>query len=399
MKFASRTNKVTDSPTLAISAKAKALKAEGIDVISFSAGQPDFPTPKHIKQAGIEAIENNITGYTASSGTPALRKAIAGWMKAQIGIDYSIGQVMVSTGAKYSLAVAIMATIDPGDEVILPAPYWVSYPDMIRLSGGEPVIAKTSSDGNYKITPDQLESLISPKSRMLLLNSPSNPTGTVYTREEIAALAKVLEKHPEIWILSDEIYCRLIYGDTEHFSIAQVSDEMAARTIVVNGVSKTYAMTGWRIGWMAAPEELVSRAGKIQSHTTSCPCSISQEATLKALTAPDDFLDKMREAYLRRRDLFVELLAEVDGVEPYVPDGAFYLFCNIGDLIGKTRPNGDKVNSCMDFADYLLDEARVAAVPGGAFGLGEHIRFSFATGDEVIKKGVARLKEAVAKLK
>ncbi len=399
MQFASRTNKVTDSPTLAISAKAKALKAEGIDVISFSAGQPDFPTPEHIKRAGIAAIENNVTGYTASSGTPALRKAIAEWMSAQTGVDYSPKQVMVSTGAKFSLAVAIMATIEPGDEVILPAPYWVSYPDMIRLSGGEPVIAKTTAAGGYKITPDQLDNSITPKTRMLLLNSPSNPTGAVYTREEITALAGVLEKYPDIWIMSDEIYCRLIFGDIEHFSIAAVSDEMAKRTIVVNGVSKTYAMTGWRIGWMAGQEELVARAGKIQSHTTSCPCSISQEAALSAVIQPDGFLDDMREAYRRRRDLFVGLLADIDGIEPYIPDGAFYLFCDIGGLIGSARPDGGEISSCMDFADFLLDEARVATVPGGAFGSEGYVRFSFATNDEDIKRGVARIKESVAKLR
>lgn len=398
MLYADRTNMVTNSPTLAISAKAKALKAEGLDVISFSAGQPDFPTPDHIKAAGIAAIEGNATGYTASSGTPALRKAIAEWMTAQIGVEYSQKNIMVSTGAKYSLTAAILATIDRGAEVIFTAPYWVSYPDMVRLADGTPVIAKTTAKDGYKITPEQLEAHISPKTRMLLLNSPSNPTGAVYNRSEIEALAEVLRKYPDIWILSDEIYSKLIYGGAEHFSIAAVSKEIADRTIVVNGVSKTYAMTGWRIGWMAGPEELVSLAGKIQSHTTSCPSSISQEATLKALTSPDGFLDDMRAAYRRRRDLFVELLEGIPGIEPYVPEGAFYLFCEIGDLIGKTRKDGVKIMSCMDFADYLLDEARVAAVPGGAFGLGGHIRFSFATSDDDIKRGVERIAEAVGKL-
>jgi len=398
MLYADRTNVVTNSPTLAISAKAKALKAEGVDVISFSAGQPDFPTPDHIKAAGIAAIEENATGYTASSGTPALRKAIAEWMTGQIGVEYSQKNIMVSTGAKFSLTAAILATIDRGAEVIFTAPYWVSYPDMVRLADGTPVIAKTTAKDGYKITPEQLEAHISPKTRMLLLNSPSNPTGAVYNRNEIEALAEVLRRYPDIWILSDEIYSKLIYGGAEHFSIAAVSKEIADRTIVVNGVSKTYAMTGWRIGWMAGPEELVSLAGKIQSHTTSCPSSISQEATLKALTAPDDFLDDMRQAYRRRRDLFVELLRDVPGIVPYVPEGAFYLFCEIGDIIGKTREDGGKISSCMDFADYLLDEARVAAVPGGAFGLGGHIRFSFATSDDDIKRGVARIAEAVGKL-
>jgi len=319
-------------------------------------------------------------------------------MSAQIGIEYSAKQIMVSTGAKFSLTAAILATIDSGAEVIFTAPYWVSYPDMVRLADGTPVIAKTTAKDGYKITPDQLEAHISSKTRMLLLNSPSNPTGAVYNRSEIEALAEVLRKYPDIWILSDEIYSRLIYGGAEHFSIAAVSREIADRTIIVNGVSKTYAMTGWRIGWMAGPEELVSLAGKIQSHTTSCPSSISQEATLKALTAPDDFLEDMRKAYRRRRDLFVELLQGVQGIVPYVPDGAFYLFCEIGDLIGKTRADGVKISSCMDFADYLLDEARVAAVQGGAFGLGGHIRFSFATSDDDIRRGVARIAEAVDKL-
>ncbi len=399
MLYADRTNKVTDSPTLAISAKAKALKAEGVDVISFSAGQPDFPTPEHVKRAGIEAIEKNITGYTASSGTPALRKAIADWTKKEIGVEYSPKQILVSTGAKFSLTAAILSTVEAGDEVIFAAPYWVSYPDMVRLADGTPVIAKTTAKDGYKITPDQLEAHISQKTRMLLLNSPSNPTGAVYSKSEIEALAEVLERHPNIWILSDEIYCKLIYGGTKHFSIAAVSKSMSDRTIVVNGVSKTYAMTGWRIGWLAGPEELVSRAGKIQSHTTSCPSSIAQEATLVALTSPDDFLDDMRDAYHRRRDLFVELLRDVPGIVPYVPDGAFYLFCEAGDYIGKTRPDGGRISSCMDFADYLLDEARVAAVPGGAFGAGGHIRFSFATGEDDIRRGVTRIAEAVAKLK
>jgi len=399
MEFAERTSRISDSPTLAIAAKAKALKAQGVDVISFSAGQPDFPTPGHIKAAGIEAINANKTGYTASSGTPALRKAAARWMSEQTGVQYEPSQILISAGAKFAIAVAILSTVDPGGEVIFTAPYWVSYPEIVKIADGVPVIALTSKEDGFKITPNQLEALITPRTKMLLLNSPSNPTGAVYTETEIRVLAKVLEAHPNVWILSDEIYSRLIYGDMKHFSIAAVSPEMAARTIVINGVSKTYAMTGWRIGWLAASKELVEKAGKIQSHTTSCPSSISQEAAEKALTAPDDFLNEMREAYSRRRELFLELLDDVEGIEPFIPDGAFYLFCNIRFYLGKECPDGTTIRSCLDFSNYLLDEARVAAVPGGAFGMAGYVRFSYATSDEDIKRGVERIKNALAKLK
>ncbi len=398
MKYSDRVSKLGNSITLAISAKAKAMKGRGLDVISLSAGQPDFPTPEHIKAAGIAAIEGNITGYTASSGTPALRVAAAEWMTRETGVEYSPDRILISTGAKYSLALTILTTVNPGEEVIFAAPYWVSYPEMVNLAEGVPVIVKTDFANGFKLTPAMLENNITDKTRVVLLNSPSNPTGSVYTKEETIALAKVLEKYPDIWIVSDEIYSRLIYGDTEHFSIAAVSPAIAARTIVVNGVSKTFAMTGWRIGWMAGPKEFIARAGKMQSHTTSCPSSISQHAAEKALTLPDDFLIEMEGAYLRRRDMFIELLKDIPEIEPFKPDGAFYLFCDIGSIIGKTTPEGKRINSSVDFADYLLEQALVAAVPGGAFGIEGYIRFSFAASDEAIERGVSRIAEAVRKL-
>ncbi|HHS50867.1 MAG TPA: pyridoxal phosphate-dependent aminotransferase [candidate division Zixibacteria bacterium] len=399
MKYSILSDKLSNSPTLAISAKAKKLASEGLDVISFSAGQPDFETPAPAKAAGIEAIENNITGYTASSGTPRLRELVARWMSREIGVEYKPNQVIVSSGAKFAIAASILATVEAGDEVIFTAPYWVSYPDMVKLSGAEPVIVETHREEGFKLTPDALESAITPKTRMVLLNSPSNPTGAVYSEAEIRALADVLAKYPEIWILSDEIYSRLVFDGKPHVSIAAVSPELAERTIVVNGVSKAFAMTGWRIGWAAGPAELIARAGKIQSHTTSCPSSISQHAAEKALTADDSFMEDWCAQYERRRDLFAKLLETIPGIEPFIPDGAFYLFCSIRPWIGKTKPDGTAISSCFDAAEYLLEDALIAAVPGGAFGAGGNIRFSFACSEKDIERGVPRIAEAIRKLK
>jgi len=398
MDYSDRAKRLVDSPTLAIAAKAKALKASGVDVISFSAGQPNFPTPEHIKDAGIEAINTNQTGYTASSGTPELRAAVAEWMTREVGVKYGPEQILISPGAKFAISLTILATVNPGEEVIFAAPYWVSYPEMVGLADGKSVIAVTDRQSGFKMTPDQLDALITPKTRMVLLNSPSNPTGALYSAKEIKALAEVLSTHPNIWILSDEIYSRLIFDDVKHFSIAAVSVDMANRTAVVNGVSKAFSMTGWRLGWIAGPAELIANAGKMQSHTTSCPSSISQFAARKAVTSPDAFLDEMLSAYRRRRDLFVELLRDIDGIIPFVPQGAFYLFCDIRHYLGKRTPSGEIISSCLDFAGYLLDEARIAAVPGGAFGMDGYIRFSFACSDENIREGVMRIEKALVKL-
>ena len=399
MKFSKRSSLLSDSPTLAIAAKAKQLKMEGVDIISFSAGQPDFHTPDSVKAAGIEAIENNETGYTASSGKPNLRRLVAEWMSHEVGVDYVSNQIIVSTGAKFALVVSILAAVDPGDEVIFAAPYWVSYTEMVKLAGGKPKVIRTGKADGFKLSPEALEAAIGPKTKMLMINSPNNPTGAVYTRAELEALAEVLNKYPDIWILSDEIYSRLIFDGKKHVSIASISPEIAGRTIVVNGVSKAFAMTGWRIGWAAGPVELISRAGKIQSHSTSCPCSISQYAAERALQIDDSFIEDWVNQYSGRRDLFIRLLADIPGIEPFVPNGAFYLFCDIGGWIGKTAPDGKIVESCSDAAEYLLDEARVAAVPGGAFGMEGHMRFSFACSTETIERGVLRIAKAVGKLR
>ncbi|MCD6501070.1 pyridoxal phosphate-dependent aminotransferase, partial [bacterium] len=287
MQYSYRSSLLSDSPTLAIAAKAKRLIAEGIDIVSFSAGQPDFPTPEAIKAAGIEAIDRNVTGYTASSGTPRLRGLVAEWMTREVGVDYAPNQIIVSTGAKFALVAAILATVNPGDEVLFAAPYWVSYTEMVKLAGAEPRPIMTVRASGFKLSPEALESSIGRETKMLMLNSPNNPTGAVYSRAELEALADVLARHPDVWVLSDEIYSRLIFGGKKHVSIAAISPDIAARTIVINGVSKTFAMTGWRIGWAAGPAELISRAGKIQSHTTSCPNSIAQYAAERALAADD----------------------------------------------------------------------------------------------------------------
>jgi len=398
MQYANRIRSITDSPTLAVAAKAKALKAQGVDVISLSAGQPDFPTPEHVKAAGIGAINKNITRYTANPGTPELRQAIADWMTHEIGVEYKPNQVLVSNGAKSAISIAILATINEGDEVIFALPYWVSYPEMARIAGGIPVIAQTTPESGFKLTPKLLDEAISPKTRMVLLNSPSNPTGVVTSQKELAELAEVLSKHPDIWILSDEIYSRLIFDGLEHHSIAAVAPNLANRAIVANGVSKSFSMTGWRIGWIVGSPELISSAAKIQGHLASCPSSIGQHATLKALTSPDDFLTSMVQTYQRRRDMFIELLADIHGIEPHKPDGAFYLFCNIGYWLGKRTPEGKTISSSCDFADYLLDKALVAGVPGGAFGMDDYFRFSFAVADDDIRRAIERISKAVEEL-
>ncbi len=399
MKYSTLSSKLSDSPTLAMAAKAKKLVSEGLDIISFSAGEPDFHTPAQVKAAGIAAIKKNITGYTASSGTPELRKHVARWMTREVGVEYAPNQILVSSGAKFAIAAAILATVDPGDEVIFPAPYWVSYPDMIKLAGAEPIPVETDLAHGFKMTPSALEASITPKTKMVLLNSPNNPTGAVYSHTELIALAEVLARFPEVWILSDEIYSRLIFDGKKHRSIAAISSNIAERTIIVNGVSKAFSMTGWRIGWAAGPKELIARAGKIQSHTTSCPSSISQSAAEAALQMDDSFMADWVEQYSRRRDIFIDLLKAVPGIKPFVPDGAFYLFCDIRQWIGKTKPKGGKLSSCFDAAEYLLDEAMIAAVPGDAFGAEGYIRFSFACSEDDIRRGVPRIAEAAGKLK
>lgn len=399
MKYSSLSSQLSNSPTLAIAAKAKKMISEGLDVISFSAGQPDFHTPDNVKNAGIEAIEKNITGYTASSGTPKLRNLVANWMTREVGVKYEPNQIIVSSGAKFAIAVSILTVVDPGDEVIFAAPYWVSYPEMVKLAGAIPRPVMTEGSEGFKLTPKALEASITPKTRIVLLNSPNNPTGAVYSEAELKALAEVVSRYPDIWVFSDEIYSRLVYDGKKHVSIAAVSPEMAERTIVINGVSKAFSMTGWRIGWAAGPSEAIARAGKIQSHTTSCPCSISQHAAEAALDGSDSFIGEWIDHYLKRRGLFADMLKDIPGIKPFIPDGAFYLFCNIAGWIGKTKPDGEKIDSCFDAADYLLDEALVAAVPGGAFGADGYIRFSFACSEDKIVRGVERIAEAVAKLK
>ncbi|AZL16203.1 pyridoxal phosphate-dependent aminotransferase [Rickettsiales endosymbiont of Stachyamoeba lipophora] len=396
--IANRIANIKPSPTLAVSKKAAELKAQGIDIIGLSAGEPDFDTPEHIKKFAIGAINNGDTKYTNVDGTPALKKAIQEKLKRENNLTYELNQIIVGNGGKQVLYNAFMASLNPGDEVILPAPYWVSYPDMVTLAEGTPVIVECSTENHFKLTPEQLRHAITPKTKWLVLVSPSNPTGSTYTYEELKSLAKVLLEFPHVYVMSDDIYEHLVYDDTKFNTIAQVEPRIFERTLTINGVSKSFSMTGWRIGYGAGPQELINAMGIIQSQSTSNASSISQAAAVAALTSPTDFMIEWRKAFTKRRNLVVEMLNQAPGIECLKPTGAFYVFPKCKTLFGKKTPKGNVINNCNDFATYLLEEARVAVVPGIAFGLQGYFRISYATNEELLTEACNRIIEATHNL-
>lgn len=395
-QLSDRLQRLAPSATLAMSQKSSEMKAQGIDVINMSVGEPDFNTPDHIKVAAKKAVDDNYSRYSPVPGYADLRKAIAEKLKKENGLDYTTNEILVSNGAKQSVCNTVMALVNDGDEVIIPAPYWVSYPQMVKLAGGNPVIVEAGFDQNFKMTPEQLEAAITPKTRLLILCSPSNPTGSVYSKEELKGLAEVIKKHDDLFVLADEIYEHINYVG-RHESIAQF-DGMKERSIIVNGVSKAYAMTGWRIGYIAAPEWIVKGCNKLQGQYTSGPCSVSQKAAEIAYTASQDCVEEMRKAFERRRDLIVKLAKDIPGLEVNVPEGAFYLFPKCSSFYGKSDGETTISNS-SDLAMYLLEKGHVATVGGDAFGDAECFRMSYATSDENIIEAMKRIKETLAKLK
>ena len=397
MRLSKKTYSVKPSPTLAIDAKAKSLKASGVDVISFGVGEPDFDTPENIKEAAIKAIRSGFTKYTPVGGTDELKTAIIEKLKKDNRLIYEKNEIIVSCGAKHCLYNIAEALYDAGDEVILPAPYWVSYPDQIVLNGAVPVMVKTEEGNSFKIKPEILEANLSKKTKALILNSPSNPTGLAYDRKSLEAIAEIAVKH-DFYIISDEIYEKLIYDGFEHVSIASLGDEIKQRTIVVNGISKSYAMTGWRIGFAAGPKDIINAMTNIQSQSTSNPTSISQKAAVEALTGTQDFISKMVSEFDKRRKYMVERLNRIKGVSCIKPVGAFYAFPNVSSYYGRSF-KGNSIKSSMDLSTYLLDEAKVAVVPGAAFGEDRYIRLSYATSMENIQKGLDRIEDALLNLK
>lgn len=395
-ELSNRLNRLAPSQTLAMSQKSGEMKAQGIDVINMSVGEPDFNTPDHIKEAAKKAVDENFSRYSPVPGYMDLRKAIVAKLKNENNLDYTTSEILVSNGAKQSVCNTVMALVNDGEEVIIPAPYWVSYPQMVKLVGGTPVIVNAGFEQNFKMTPEQLEAAITPKTRMLILCSPSNPTGSVYTKDELEALAEVIKRHDDLFVLADEIYEHINYVG-KHESIAQFPG-MKERTIIVNGVSKAYAMTGWRIGFIAAPEWIVKGCNKLQGQYTSGPCSVSQKAAEAAYTTSQECVETMRKAFERRRDLIVELAKEIPGLEVNCPQGAFYLFPKCSGFYGKSYED-KTINNSTDLAMFLLEEGHVATVGGDAFGDPECFRMSYATNDDNIREAMRRIKETLAKLK
>ncbi len=396
VQLSDRLNRLTPSATLAMSQKSNEMKAQGIDVINMSVGEPDFNTPYAIKEAAKKAIDDNYSKYSPVQGYVDLRKAIVTKLKKENGLDYTINEVLVSNGAKQSICNTVMAMINDGDEVIIPAPYWVSYPQMVKLAGGTPVIINARFEQNFKITPRQLEIAITPKTRLLIICSPSNPTGSVYSKAELESLADIIRQHDNLFVLSDEIYEHINYVG-KHESISQFAG-MKDRSIIINGVSKAYAMTGWRIGYMAAPEWIVKGCNKLQGQYTSGPCSVSQKAAEAAYTLDQGCVEDMRLAFERRRNLMVALAKDIPGLEVNIPEGAFYLFPKCSRFFGKTDGT-HTINTATDLVMYLLETSHVATVSGDAFGEPECFRMSYATSDDNIRKAMIRIKEALSRLK
>ncbi len=390
--------RIAPSATLAMSGRVIDLKAQGIDVIGLSAGEPDFDTPDFVKDAAIQAIRDGQTKYTAVDGTAPLKAAIAAKFKRDNGIDYTTKQITVNAGGKHTLFNALVATIDAGDEVIIPAPYWVSYPDIVQFAGGTPVIVMATAAQDYKMLPEQLEAAITPKTRWLILNSPSNPTGAAYSALELEALGQVLLRHSHVMLLTDDMYEHIWYAQSPFATMLQVCPDLYDRTLTMNGASKAYAMTGWRIGYAGGPEWLIKAMGALQSQSTSNPCSISQAAALAALTGPQDFLRERNAAFKERRDLVVAMLNDAPGLSCPTPEGAFYVYPDASGVMGKTTPKGKRIETDEDLIDYFLDDWRVAAVHGGAFGLSPGFRISYATSNEILKEACTRIQSACAAL-
>ncbi len=391
LRLSDAVNRVKPSATIAVTTKAAELKRAGQDVIGLGAGEPDFDTPDHIKQAAIDAIQSGKTKYTPADGLPELKEAICAKFKRDNNLTYTPAQVHVAPGGKPVIFNALISTLNPDDEVIIPSPYWVSYPDMVKLAGGNPVTVSCGANSNYKLSPEALEAAITPKTRWLILNSPSNPTGMAYSRDELKALAEVLLRHPQVWILTDDMYEFLVYDGFEFSTIAEVEPKLYDRTLTMNGVSKAYAMTGWRIGYAAGPEKLIATMRKVISQTTSNPSSISQWAAIAALNGPHDFLAERNTAFAGRRDLCVEELNKAEGLTCIKPQGAFYVYPSCAGTIGKTAPSGTMIETDADFAAELLQDQNVAVVFGAAFGQGPAFRISYATSEEALKKALSRI--------
>jgi len=397
--IASRLNRIKPSATMAVTGRAQELKAAGVDVIGLGAGEPDFDTPENAKEAGIAAIRAGKTKYTLVPGTMELREAVCAKFERENGLKYTPAQIQVATGGKQSIYNAIMATVEEGDEVIIPAPYWVSYPDIVLLAEGTPVIIDGGQENGFKITADQLEAAITPKSKWLILNSPSNPTGAAYTKAELKALTDVVLRHEQVWIMTDDIYEHIVYDDFEFSTPAEVEPKLYDRILTLNGVSKAYAMTGWRIGYAAGPEELIKAMNKVQSQSTSHAASISQAAAVEALNGPQDFIKSNNAVFKERRDLVVSMLNQANGIECLTPEGAFYVYPSCAGMIGKTTPDGKVLESDLDVATYLLEAEGVAVVFGEAFGLSPYFRVSYATSTELLVEACERIQRACGNLK
>ncbi len=399
MQTSAALGRIQPSATLAMTSRVFDLKRQGIDVIGLGAGEPDFDTPEFVKDAAIEAIRAGKTKYTNVDGTPELKAAIAAKFKRDNELDYGLDQISVNVGGKHTLFNAMVATVDTGDEVIVPAPYWVSYPDVVQFAGGTPVFVEAGPDQNYKLTPDQLEAAITHRTKWLVLNSPSNPTGAAYSWAELRALGAVLERHPHVWIFADDMYEHIVYDGFKFHTIAQACPSLYERTLTVNGCSKAYAMTGWRIGFAGGAPWLIKAMAKLQSQSTSNPCSIAQAAAVAALTGDQSFLAERALAFQKRRDLVVGMLNQIDGMTCPTPEGAFYVYPEFSGLIGKTTPKGLKIESDEQMIGYFLDDARVAAVHGGAFGLSPAMRISYATSEDLLREACSRIQEACAALR
>jgi len=391
--------RISPSPTLAITSRVMELKRAGVDVIGLGAGEPDFDTPDFVKEAAIQAIRDGKTKYTNVDGTPELKAAIAEKFARDNGLTYKADQISVNVGGKHTLFNAMVATIDAGDEVVIPAPYWVSYPDVVQFAGGVPVIVKAGPEQGYKLTPEALDAAITPKTKWVVLNSPSNPTGAGYTADELKALGEVILKHPHVWVFADDMYEHIVYDGFRFATIAQVCPELYERTLTVNGCSKAYAMTGWRIGYAGGAPWLIKAIAKLQSQSTSNPCSIAQAAATAALTGDQSFLAERNLAFQARRDMVVSMLNAIDGMTCPTPEGAFYVYPSFAPLIGKTTPSGRLIDSDEAFVGYLLDDAKVAAVQGAAFGLSPAMRISYATSDALLREACTRIQTACAALK
>lgn len=395
--LADRVTNIKPSPTLAVNAKAKALKAAGADILNFSVGEPDFDTPPHICEAGKKAIDEGFTRYTAVPGMPELREAVSQRLLADKGLAYTMDEIQIACGGKHGLYNMFQAVINPGDEVLIPTPYWVSYPPMVQLAGGTPVLVPLLEQDNFDLNPDILPQYATSKTRAIIINSPSNPTGSVFSVEALQAIAKMARENGWL-IITDDIYDTITYMDTELPHILDIDSGLKEQTLILNGVSKSFAMTGWRIGWTAGPKHIIAAMNKIQGQSTSNPTSISQKAALAAVTGPQDFPKTMLKSFLPRRNFFVSDLRSIAGVSCINPKGAFYVFPNFSAYYGKTF-NGKAINNSVDMADYFLDEAKVASVPGAAFGADDFVRFSFATSMEIIQEGMVRIKKALSNLK